>query len=319
MKRNFAVLAFAVFAASVAVAEPDDGVMGVYTGVVGSMPAKAHVIALGNDNFKARLYYSLPDEVSPEVSIDLKGEKRDGSVVFTNGTDAVPAAQATITHQRMAGTLKEGRHEQQLNLERVVVEPETLGAAPPENAIVLFDGESMDAWERWPLKWNLTGGAMEVVGSNLVTKEAFGDCHLHLEFRTPFMPKARGQARGNSGVYIMGRYEIQVLDSFGEEPAWDYCGGIYKQAVPIVNASLPPLTWQTYDIDFTAPKFDADGKKTAHARITVRHNGTVIHNDAELTAATPGGLSGEEAPQGRILLQDHRDQVQYRNIWLVKK
>jgi hypothetical protein len=123
--------------------------------------------------------------------------------------------------------------------------------------------------------------------TNCYTKDKFGDHSLHIEFRTPFMPEARGQARGNSGVYIQGRYELQVLDSFGLEGKNNECGGIYTIAEPIVNMCLPPLVWQTYDIDFTAAEYDGD-KKTKNARVTVKHNGVLIYDDLELPTGTPG-------------------------------
>ena len=141
---------------------------------------------------------------------------------------------------------------------------------------------------------------------------------MHIEFRTPFMPKSRGQARGNSGVYLQGRYECQVLDSFGLDGADNECGGIYSINKPVVNACLPPLAWQTYDIDFKAAKYGADGKKTTNARVTIKHNGIVIHDDQELTHGTPGHVPEGAEPYG-LYLQDHGNPVAFRNIWVVDK
>jgi hypothetical protein len=132
------------------------------------------------------------------------------------------------------------------------------------------------------------------------------------------MPLARGQARGNSGVYIQKRYEVQILDSFGLRGADNECGGLYKQRAPLLNMSFPPLIWQTYDIDFTAARFDAAGKKTANARITVRQNGVVIHDNIEITAKTGGG-SVEGPDPLPIKLQDHGNLVHFRNIWIVRE
>jgi hypothetical protein len=145
------------------------------------------------------------------------------------------------------------------------------------------------------------------------------DHQLHLEFCLPYMPEARGQGRGNSGLYVCGRYEIQMLDSFGLDGKSNECGGLYKASEPLVNMCLPPLSWQTYDVDFTAPKFDADGRKVANARITVKHNGVVIHDNVELPGPTPGGKGGAESEPGPVFLQDHGNPVRYRNIWAVPK
>jgi len=226
------------------------------------------------------------------------------------------ALEATIANGMFSGTLTEGDVEAAFELERVLRKPPTRGQAPPEGAIVLLDGTNLDAWIRWPEKWCLQGdGAMEVCGSNLATIEEFGDGHFHVEFSTPLLPNSRGQGRGNSGVYVMGRYEIQVLDSFGEPPSHDFCGGIYSIADPIVNATLPPGEWQTYDITLRAPRFDEDGEKVENGRITVLHNGELVHDDLELPHVTPGGVSGEEAAKGVLLLQDHGARVRFRNIW----
>lgn len=196
----------------------------------------------------------------------------------------------------------------------------------PAGALVLFDGKSLDQWAKRndpkaTAVWKLVdGGAMQVNGGDIVTKELFdGSFTLHVEFRVPYMPKASGQGRGNSGVYLQGRYEVQVLDSYGLDSKDNDCGGIYTIAKPLVNACKAPTVWQTYDIDYTAPKY-ADGKKTEPGRITVLHNGVKIHDDVKITKDnTTAGLGGDPSKPGPILLQDHGNPVQYRNIWLVKK
>ena len=151
------------------------------------------------------------------------------------------------------------------------------------------------------------------------SKRKFQNCQLHIEFLLPFMPEARGQARGNSGCYLQGRYEVQMLDSFGLEGKNNECGGIYTIAEPSVNMCFPPLAWQTYDIDYTPARFDAAGKKTANARITVKHNGVTIHDNVELAHITPGGAPKEEPGKGPFQLQAHGNPVTYRNIWVVAK
>ena len=159
-----------------------------------------------------------------------------------------------------------------------------------------------------------------LLANGSTSKQRFRDYTLHLEFRTPYKPDARGQKRGNSGVYQSGRWETQILDSFGLEGRDNECGGLYSVAKPRLNMCLPPLTWQTYDVEFTAAKFDASGKRLAWPRITVRLNGVVIHDQVELAKdfttsapiATP--LDG---PEGPLHLQQHQNPVAFRNIWLV--
>jgi hypothetical protein len=149
------------------------------------------------------------------------------------------------------------------------------------------------------------------------SRATFGDHTLHIEFRTPFMPHARGQGRGNSGVYIHSRYECQVLDSFGLEGKDNECGGIYSISEPDVNMCLPPLAWQTYDIDFTAARYE-NGKKVKNARVTIKHNGVVIHEDLELSKGTPGKDPEGPEPAG-VFLQDHGNPVVFRNVWVVER
>jgi hypothetical protein len=178
---------------------------------------------------------------------------------------------------------------------------------------VLFDGTTADNFENGKLiEGNLLGA------TNCASKLKLGDHSLHVEFRTPFMPKSGGQARGNSGVYMQGRYELQVLDSFGLDGKNNECGGIYSISEPKVNMCLPPLAWQTYDIDFTAAKYDQAGKKIENARVTVKHNGVVIHDNLELPKGTPGYHS-EGPEKDSLFLQNHGNPVAFRNIWVVEK
>ena len=170
------------------------------------------------------------------------------------------------------------------------------------------------------VKWRLVAGAMETrpgTGS-IVTKRQFKDFKLHIEFRTPFMPKARGQGRGNSGVYLQGRYEVQVLDSYGLEGQDNECGGIYKVGAPLVHMCLPPAQWQTYDITFRAPRFDNAGGKVDDAVVTVVHNGVAIHDQRKIPGPTGGALDTNVAEPGGLYLQDHGNPVRFRNIWLVE-
>jgi hypothetical protein len=193
---------------------------------------------------------------------------------------------------------------------------------PPTGAKVLFDGKNLDGWVKLDGKseptWQiLDGGVMQVKGGNIRTKDTFGGrFKLHVEFRVPYLPDQKGQARGNSGVYVQGRYEVQVLDSYGLESKKDDCGAIYGVSAPLVNACKAPTVWQSYDIEFTAPKCD-NGKKVEPARMTVYQNGTKIQDDVKIPVDnTTAGMGGDPCQPGPIMLQDHGNPVQYRNIWL---
>ena len=276
----------------------------------------AQIIALGDGKFRVVLF----DDGLPGAGWDrsMKSTAYDAETV---------EHVVTFSGDNIAGTLRDGLlkltdsgGQPKGELKKVERQSPTLGAAPPEGTVVLLDGKSRDQF---------TGGGRFVDGLFVMgpaedgsgrgeaqSKQSFGSFTMHVEFLLPFMPTATGQARGNSGVYLQNRYECQVLDSFGLSGEDNECGGFYKFRKPDVNMCLPPLTWQTYDIDFTAPKFDAAGAKTKDARVTVRHNGVVIHDDFELPKQTPGGLNNE-GPTGPLKLQDHGNPVAFRNIWVV--
>ena len=199
--------------------------------------------------------------------------------------------------------------------------------APPKGAVVLFDGKSLMHWVKarqnkgQPAAWKLVkGGAMQVNGTrDIMSKQVFGGTFkLHVEFRVPYFPKRKGQGRGNSGVYVQGRYEVQVLDSYGLKSRSNDCGGIYGVAAPLVNACKAPTIWQSYDILFHAPVFKGN-KKVEPARMTVWHNGVKIHDNVKINLDnTRAGLGGDPSKPGPVMLQDHGNPVQYRNIWVLQ-
>lgn len=196
---------------------------------------------------------------------------------------------------------------------------------PPSDAIILFDGkdslkfESVNGGE---VKWKVENGYMTVVPKtgNIKTKQGFGDCQLHIEWRTPEFDDDEGQGKGNSGIILMGKYELQVLDSYESKTyANGQAASIYKQHIPLVNACKNSGEWQTYDIIFTAPKFGREGRMVSPARITVLHNGILVQNNVSLLGPTEFiGLPvykvhGDKEP---LILQNHTDLVSYRNIWI---
>jgi len=196
-------------------------------------------------------------------------------------------------------------------------------APPPSDATVLFDGTDLSHWtdrDGNPAPWKVEDGAMVSAKSDIQSKDEFGDMQLHIEFREPTPPKGEGQGRGNSGVFLMGRYEIQVLDCYNSKTYADGAtGGIYGQHPALVNACLPPGEWQTYDIIFNAPHFDADGKVVTPAYVTVIHNGVVAQNHQAIRGATNWkslGVYTAHGPKGPIALQFHHNAVAYRNIWV---
>lgn len=199
-----------------------------------------------------------------------------------------------------------------------------LPVAPPAGAIVLFDGRDLSWWEKWdgsPAHWRLVDGAMEVAdGGGIRTRVGFGDVRLHIEWMTPVPARGTGQDRGNSGVFLMDTYEVQVLDSHRNETYADgQAGAIYGQFPPRVNVSRPPGEWQSFDIDFRRPRFDSTGVLLSPARMTVRHNGVLVHDDVALLGPTSHRVRAPYAAhpdQMPVYLQDHDHPVRFRNVWV---
>jgi len=289
-------------------ADADFPLQGEYTGEVGDEKIGVQIIALGDGAFRSVVHKGgLPGDGWDKSDKMVVDGKRDGDTVVFE----CPHGTATLTDGKLAVKAKEG--DKAGVLKKTVRKSPTLGAKPPEGAVVLFDGKNADAFE---------GGRLSEDGllmQGVTSKQKFGSHKLHIEFRLPYQPKDRGQGRGNSGIYVQGRYEIQMLDSFGLEGKQNECGGIYSVGEPAVNMCFPPLSWQTYDIEFTATKYE-DGKAVAPPRMTVYHNGVKIHDDIELpadrsTTAAPAKPGPEPGP---VFLQNHGCPVRYRNIWVVE-
>jgi uncharacterized protein (TIGR03000 family) len=204
-------------------------------------------------------------------------------------------------------------------LDKIVRASPTLGQKPPPGATILFDGTSADEWNA--ARVDKTTGLLNTDGHDITTKRRFNNYTVHVEFLLPYRPDARGQGRGNSGFYQVSQYEVQILDSFGLDGKDNECGGIYSRIAPSVNGCLPPLQWQTYDIDFTNAVPDAnDPKKPAKkSRITCKLNGITIHDNVEIPGPTGGAWPQPEGTPGPLILQGHGNPLQFRNIWIVEK
>lgn len=295
------------------------------------------VIALGNEAFQAVVYPGgLPgDGWDGENKILMDGRLQDGKAVFQPAEGekhylAQPPAEFSATRrfppaghkactgtadgQTLAGKTEDGKG---FELKKIARTSPTMGAKPPESASVLFDGSHTDAWRGGRL--DETTRLLNTDGHDILSRDKFHNYTMHLEFMLPFRPQARGQGRGNSGFYQVDHYEVQILDSFGLEGLNNECGGIYTKANPRLNMCLPPLTWQTYDIEFTNAVRGEDGNKLKNASVTVKLNGVVIHDCVEIDGPTGGHRSEPEGTPGPLKLQGHGNPVQFRNIWLVPK
>ena len=209
--------------------------------------------------------------------------------------------------------------------EAPVVTPGKTAHDAPSDAIILFDGKNFSNWEgdkNQPIGWTMESGAMVVKGGSggIKTKMGFGDCQLHIEFRTPAEVKGEGQGRGNSGIFLMGKYELQVLDNYNNKTYVNgQAGSMYKQLPPLVNACRPPGEWQTYDIIFIAPRFYDDGRLKSQARITVIQNGVLVQNNTTIWGSTEyigSPVYKKHSDKEPIFLQDHGNPTAFRNIWI---
>jgi hypothetical protein len=294
-------------------AEPREGAsadlqfQGEYVGDAGAGgKLGAQVVALGDDRFLAAfLPGGLPGEGwDAKTRVEVKGQRKGQQVALSG-----EGYQATAEGESLAGT---GAGGQRFTLKKVRRESPARGAKPPQGAMVLFaKGGKTDHWQDAKLSPDgyLLAGA--------TTKEPVTDFVMHVEFRIPFRPASTDQARGNSGVYIQRRYEVQILDSFGLPAVFNGCGSLYRQRQPDLNMTYPPGAWQTYDIDFAAARWDGT-RKTKNAVVTVKHNGVAIHDRVEITTKTGAGQPEGPGPLP-IWLQEHGSPVEFDNVWVVEK
>jgi hypothetical protein len=304
-----------LFSAAARAADTDEADLKIQGEYAGELPTKdgkmnfgVQVIARGGGKFHLVAYHGG----LPGAGWD-KGEKIEADGETIDGVTVIKSDQGCAKIKDGVLTVTDGNDQEVGKLNRIERTSPTLNARPPAGAIVLFDGSTPEHFE----KGQLTPDGLLKAG--VTSKQKFQDFSLHLEFRTPFQPTASGQGRGNSGCYLQGRYEVQILDSFGLAGKNNECGGIYEIRDPDVNMCFPPMTWQTYDIDYTAARYDAAGNKTANARMTVKHNGVTIHENVELPRGTRAHPVKEGPEAGPIYLQDHGNPVVFRNIWLVEK
>lgn len=286
----------------------DFAIQGEY---VATQPQKfgAQVIALGAGNFDIVLLDGgLPgDGWNTKQRIKTSATTKDGKV--------------TIDTKGFKGNIEDGKLKvsgeslPEMTFTKVERKSPTLGAKPPEGAIVLFDGSDANEWNGGKVI-ELSDG--KVLNNGITSKRKFLNFKAHLEFRLPYMPNDRGQGRSNSGFYLQNRYEVQILDSFGLEGKNNECGGIYTISAPSINMCFPPLTWQTYDVDYTAGEYDGE-KQLKDPVVTVLHNGVKVQDQIKLIRCTGGAEMKPSPLPDVILLQAHGNLVYFRNIWVVEK
>jgi hypothetical protein len=295
-----------------------DPVTGEYSGKVSrpgqDIKAEAKVIGTGSEEYEVVLTWT---EGGKGNTIRWPARVEGGKVIFDGQNDAMEVV-GVIADQKLTATVK-GKFEGKFNLEYTRRTSRTEGDPPLEGGEVLLpyaEGKptstaewTNDTWKAQP------DGSMLVGKGNNSTKKSFGDCRLHIEFYIPYEPDCKGQDRGASGVFLQGRYEIQILDSFGQDPTIDGCGAITGVRVPRPGAPLPPARWQTYDIVFRAPVLDGD-TVLKPAIITVVQNGMKIHDIIKVDKATAGGVAGPPVEKSPLMLQEHGSPVRFRNIWI---
>lgn len=269
--------------------------------------------AEASDDFKVQGEYASESRAMQVIALgkDEFEIKFLGGGLPGAGWDRAPARMLDGDAEEVAQLIEANQ------FQRVERKSPTLGLKPPRGAVMLFDGTQASLEEHWESGAKRTDDGLLIQG--VTSKDKFQSYTLHLEFRTPFMPEARGQGRGNSGLYHQGRYETQILDSFGLEGKDNETGGLYSIKAPDLNMCFPPLAWQTYDVEFTAAQFDATGAKTNDAKITVKLNGVTVQQDVALPRTTTAAPVMEGPEPGPIYLQDHGNQVRFRNIWVVPR
>jgi hypothetical protein len=294
-------------------AGPDFPFVGEYVGAVTvlqgnvwrTVPIGLQVVALGEGKFEATEYLNgLPGAGWNGRDRAVLPGHREGNVVHI---DAVPTGITLDGAVGRVGTA--GKTPAVGSLHRINRASPTLGMRPPRGATVLFAGGHADKLK----DAKITPDGLLMQGTE--TTDSYSDFTLHLEYRVPFMPRSKDQGRGNSGVYLQRRYELQILDSFGQEPVFNGAGSVYRTKPADVNMAFPPLAWQTYDIRFHPAQFE-NGVKVANARVTVWHNGVKIHDNYEIPNKTGAGKPEGPDPLP-ILLQDHNNPVRFRNVWIV--
>jgi hypothetical protein len=316
----------------------DFKIQGEYVGEIdGGGKLGCQIIALGNNALQAVvLPGGLPgDGWDGKNKILMQGEMASSGASFTPATGkrkylAGPALEFSATNKfppvgqkdytgSIQGGVLTGKTDdgKSFKLTKITRKSDRLGAAAPSGALVLFDGTDTKEWKGGRL--DKATGCLNTDGSDIYSSRKFNNYTAHVEFLLPYRPTARGQGRGNSGFYQVNHYEVQILDSFGLAGENNECGGIYTKAKPKLNMCYPPLTWQVYDVEFTNAVAE-NGKKVKNARITVRHNGVLIHDDVEITGPTGGGRFKEpEGTPGPLCLQGHGNPLQFKNVWVVEK
>jgi hypothetical protein len=290
-----------------------------YPDTVTTMKAFAQMVAEGDDVHYRLVIKATPNEVNQDGAvIEIYGHRK-GPMVTLGDRAGGYYWNGKVDNGHIAVGTEYGQH---FELDKFIRKSPTEGLQPPQGAVVLLPFKEgtepdMSAWTN--VQWKaLQSGALQVNNGGNYTKEAFGDIsHFHLEFKLPLQPNNRGQGRANSGVYFAGEFEVQVLDSFGLVPTSGDCAALYGRARARVNASLPPETWQTYDVEFRTPRLNAEGSVKENARITVLHNGIKVHDNVEIPYSGDR-WKGKSQATGPIHLQDHGHPIQYRNIWLVR-
>lgn len=286
--------------------------------------AKGQIINVGRGLYKAKVGFGTNDGAQQYGYVEIHGSAQ-GSKLMLSGYSNDVHWTGTIQDGKLRIGQQDAHYSGAFRMDKVIHHSPTEGLTPPRGSDVILpyaqgaktnlDAMTNDKWEI------LDDGVMRVKGKSgdQKTKKSYGDVTIHLEFKLAHMPNEHGQARSNSGLYVQDRYETQILDSFGLMSGSGDCGGIYEQAIPLVNACYPPGQWQTYDVQFKAARFNKDGSVKSYPTMTVELNGVTVQRNHVFRKVTGGAVNDDVPEKGRIRLQDHGDPVEYRNFWVVDK